>query len=249
MVTVPDDDSDGEKEHEHNHPEGKMDVMVENMEEEGIIGVRNEVDFDKKAPVLSKKESETDHLFVDKAHKTLTRTRAESHQAVQKIMAAKKPTCLENMTPFILLIGLGTHAIFEGLALGMCDTYKDLLMFVAAILMHKGAAGMSLGISMAKTFPDEPNFVVGMICLFGIFTPVGVTLGIILNTGSDMVELIFASMAAGTFLYIACSEVIVEEFSISQYRFLKLFFFFCGIGIIASLKLLDGPAELCRKCD
>lgn len=31
----------------------------------------------------------------------------------------KKPTCLENMTPFVLLIGLGTHAIFEGLALGL----------------------------------------------------------------------------------------------------------------------------------
>jgi hypothetical protein len=33
----------------------------------------------------------------------------------------KKPKCLDNFTPFVLLIGLGTHAIFEGLALGLQD--------------------------------------------------------------------------------------------------------------------------------
>jgi len=31
----------------------------------------------------------------------------------------KKPSCVENMTPFVLLVGLGTHAIFEGIALGI----------------------------------------------------------------------------------------------------------------------------------
>ena len=30
-----------------------------------------------------------------------------------------KPKCVMNFTPFVLLIGLGTHAIFEGLALGL----------------------------------------------------------------------------------------------------------------------------------
>jgi zinc transporter ZupT len=57
------------------------------------------------------------------------------------------------MTPFVLLIGLGTHAIFEGLALGMSSDYDSTFIFAAAIFLHKGAAGMSLGISMSKTFP------------------------------------------------------------------------------------------------
>jgi zinc transporter ZupT len=46
-------------------------------------------------------------------------------------------------------------------------------------------------------------------------------------------------LAAGTFLYIACSEVIVEEFSIPQFRFLKIFFYLVGIACIALLKILD----------
>jgi zinc transporter ZupT len=31
----------------------------------------------------------------------------------------KKVSCVENMTPFILMIGLGAHAIFEGIAVGL----------------------------------------------------------------------------------------------------------------------------------
>jgi len=92
-----------------------------------------------------------------------------------------------------------------------------------------------------------------MICLFAIFTPIGVGLGMLLTAqGSDMIELIFASLAAGSFVYIACSEVIVEEFSISSYRFIKLFFFIIGIAIITSLAYLGDPEESCflpELCD
>ena len=116
---------------------------------------------------------------------------------------------------------------------------KNVEIFALAIVMHKGAAGMSLGISMAKTFPDEKRFVTTMICLFGVFTPIGVTLGILLGGSSEMVEMVFSCLAGGSFLYISCSEVIVEEFSISEHRFLKLFFFIIGIAIIASLNFLD----------
>ena len=51
--------------------------------------------------------------------------------------------------------------------------------------------------------------------------------------------MIFNCLAAGTFLYIACSEVIVEEFSILNFRFTKLFFYLIGIACITLLKFLD----------
>jgi zinc transporter 1/2/3 len=71
-----------------------------------------------------------------------------------------KKSCGEKMTPFVLLIGLGVHAMFEGLSLGMSQDVSQTMIFAIAILMHKGAAGMSLGISMAKTFKGEDRFVV-----------------------------------------------------------------------------------------
>ena len=118
------------------------------------------------------------------------------------------------MTPFVLMIGLGAHAIFEGIALGLNDEMEKVEILCLAIILHKGAAGMSLGISMAKVFPDRENFVVGLLVLFAFFTPVGVVLGMILSSGSEITEIVFSCLAGGSFLYIACSEVIVEEFAI-----------------------------------
>lgn len=65
----------------------------------------------------------------------------------------KKPACVENMTPFILIIGLGVHSVFEGLSLGIEKDFDKVLMYAIAIVLHKGAAGMSLGISMNQAFP------------------------------------------------------------------------------------------------
>ena len=144
------------------------------------------------------------------------------------------------MTPFVLLIGLGLHSVFEGLALGLEKEDSKVEIFALAILLHKGAAGMSLGISMGRTFPDEKLFVLLMLTLFASFTPFGVLLGMVLSGGNAMMEIICSSISAGSFLYIACSEVIVEEFSISRNRCLKLFFFMVGIGIITSLLFLEG---------
>jgi len=85
------------------------------------------------------------------------------------------------MTPFVLMIGLGIHAIFEGLAVGISDKVTDILILGLAIFLHKGAAAMSLGISMTKTFPDNNKLVNIVIWSFAIFTPTGVGLGWIIG--------------------------------------------------------------------
>ena len=143
------------------------------------------------------------------------------------------------MTPFVMLIGLGTHSFFEGLAMGTEDDTGDAAMFAIAIFLHKGAAGMSLGISLARTFPNRDNFVFALLALFAAFTPLGIIFGMILRGAPEIVEIIFSSLAAGTFLYIACSEVIVEEFSMPDGKCIKLLFFIVGVLVISSLFYLE----------
>lgn len=58
-----------------------------------------------------------------------------------------------------------------------------------------------------------------------------------------MTELVFTCIAAGTFLYISCSEVIIEEFSIPQYRCSKLIAYLLGIAIISALKLFENMGD------
>jgi len=62
---------------------------------------------------------------------------------------------------------------------------------------------------------------------------------LILNKSNELIEVIFACLAGGSFLYIACSEVIVEEFSVVNWKFTKLLFFIIGIVIISSLNFLE----------
>ena len=143
------------------------------------------------------------------------------------------------MTPYVLMIALSVHSIFEGLALGLSHSLGNVLDMALAIIIHKGAAGSSLGISLVKTFPDDFGLCRKLVTLFALATPTGVLLGILIANAGDIYEIIFNSLAAGSFVYIACTEVIVEEFSIPGNRYWKLFAFLLGAAIITSLWFLD----------
>ena len=143
------------------------------------------------------------------------------------------------MTPFILMLALSVHSVFEGLALGMAKDMTSTLDMVIAICIHKGAAGTSLGISLVKTFPDNFRLCRLLILIFALATPLGVGIGMAVVNAGDIYDIIFSSLAAGSFLYIACSEVIIEEFSIPGNRYWKLLAFLLGAAIITLLWFLD----------
>lgn len=87
---------------------------------------------------------------------------------------------------------------------------------MVGLFIHKTAASLSLGISILKNF-DRQDITKGnlMIFLFGMGTPLGIFTGLLLQgKNNEMLEITMSSFAAGTFVYIAASEVIVEEFSI-----------------------------------
>ena len=59
------------------------------------------------------------------------------------------------------------------------------------------------------------------------------------SNAGDIYEIIFSSIAAGSFVYIACSEVVVEEFAIPGNRYWKLLAFLLGAAVITCLYFLD----------
>jgi zinc transporter 1/2/3 len=98
---------------------------------------------------------------------------------------------------------------------------------------------MSLGISLNKTFGDDFRKLFWLVFTFALATPVGIALGIGLGEAPDIVDVIFSCLAGGTFVYIACSEVIVEEFSLPGNKWIKLLFFMMGPALITCLWFLD----------
>ena len=154
----------------------------------------------------------TDH-FVDKNNIDPALAGVPLNQGSNSQVIAHKPSILENISPFVLIIGLGVHSLFEGIAVGLSPDFQKAFLIVLAIFMHKGAAAMALGIANQKAFPGRDNFNIGLIIVFSVMTPLGIMIGMFIEGSSPIMELLFNSLAAGTFIYIGCSEVIIEEFS------------------------------------
>jgi len=150
----------------------------------------------------------------------------------------KAGSCCPNMTPFVLMIALSVHSIFEGIAVGITRDLQDVATLVLAIAIHKGAAASALGISLVKTFPDDFKLCRWLVFTFALATPVGIIIGMCIPDNAVM-DVVFNSLAAGSFVYIACSEVIVEEFTIPGDRCWKLLFYLIGIAVIFSLWFLE----------
>ena len=43
------------------------------------------------------------------------------------------------------------------------------------------------------------------------------------------------ALSAGTFLYISCGEIIIEEFAIAKNKFVKFLFYLGGIGLVVGV--------------
>ena len=154
---------------------------------------------------------------------------------------AKGPlaTCFSSLTPLVLMIALSTHSVFEGIAVGLVTEWRNLWSFFIAILLPQWAAGLSLGISMSKNMKGRFGLVFWLLLIFSLATPLGVLIGILVSESSDMVSVVFDALAGGTFIYIAASEVVVEEFSTPDRKWLKLFMFLLGAGIITGVSQIE----------
>ena len=78
------------------------------------------------------------------------------------------------------MIALSVHSIFEGLALGLMKDLSSTINLVLSILIHKFAESMSICIAMTKS-KMEFKQIFKFILLFSFATPIGTTIGILLN--------------------------------------------------------------------
>jgi zinc transporter 1/2/3 len=82
-----------------------------------------------------------------------------------------------------------------------------------------------------------------MICIQAIMNPIGIGLGWILSSQGFLVTSLFEAISAGTFVYIATIEVIVEEFNIARYKWQKFGIFLIAIAFVSSIWFLEQLTE------
>ena len=143
------------------------------------------------------------------------------------------------LQPFILLFALGFHAIFEGIALGILDDFNSVLSLILVILAHKWAEGLTFGISFLKSELSKCQINTFLI-IFSMMGPFGVLFGMFLSAMTNkFIQGIFLAASSGTFLYIACSEVITEQFEKKNNRVVKFICILIGGGFTAVLAYFE----------
>ena len=129
------------------------------------------------------------------------------------------------LSAYSALVALSIHSLVGGLALGAEQNWTRVLVIFFAIFAHKSAEGFALGVSLARSSIAKAQ-TWRLIALFASSTPIGGLIGIglghaIEGRGAALVEAVFLSVAAGTFMYVATFDVLRDEFPHASGRLAK----------------------------
>ena len=75
---------------------------------------------------------------------------------------------------------------------------------------------------------------ISMAAIFGGFSVIGTLVGILASDANELAQVVFESLAIGTFLYVGASHIVSEEFANPDYRWIKIVAYLLG----ASLKCI-----------
>jgi len=136
----------------------------------------------------------------------------------------------------ILTCALVVHSIIEGIAAGILTSESSLIILCVGILIHNIPAAFSLGIKLKDSTRFSKCFLMGS---FALSSPVGIAIGIGLSHAEyPIIQAIFLSISAGTFIYIGCSEILPEQFHNKNDSGLKFAGFMAGFVPLAILSVL-----------
>lgn len=133
----------------------------------------------------------------------------------------------------ILAMALAVHNLLEGIAIGLQKDEAGFINLALAVLLHHFFAAFALGINI-KDLPKSKN--IPLMASFVLSEPIGIAVGIGMSSADlPILDAVFLSLCTGTFLYIACSEIIVEQFSDQQYKYEKYISYLVGCTLFCVL--------------
>lgn len=117
--------------------------------------------------------------------------------------------------PYILLAAISVHSVLAGLTLGVQKSRQNVLTIFTAIAAHKAPAALSIGSSFVNGKASKMVSITSMI-VFSLTTTCGIFIG--MGLGSVSIETVFVleALASGTFLYGGTSEIVADEFEMSD---------------------------------
>ncbi|CAL1267093.1 unnamed protein product [Larinioides sclopetarius] len=136
----------------------------------------------------------------------------------------------------MLMVSLGIHSLFEGLALGLQTSVPVLVNLVVGVAVHELLVAFAMGVNVSRLRLPAPT-AIKLALIFSASIPAGQLLGLLIghyqSTAAVAVSASLQGLAAGTFIHVTFLEVIPAEFNESGPRLLKVFFL--GLGFVLLL--------------
>ncbi|GFQ64642.1 zinc transporter ZIP3 [Trichonephila clavata] len=136
----------------------------------------------------------------------------------------------------MLMVSLGIHSLFEGLALGLQTSVPVLVNLVVGVAVHELLVAFAMGVNVSR-LRLTTRTALKLAFIFSASIPVGQLLGLLIghyqSTAAVAVSASLQGLAAGTFIHVTFLEVIPAEFNESGPRLLKVFFL--GLGFLLLL--------------
>ena len=135
-----------------------------------------------------------------------------------------------------LFLVLSIHSLLAGMALGVEAHPAQAIAILIAIVAHKGSAAFALGLRSTDTHYWR------RMTTFALMTPIGVVLGtaitfLLQSQSEQRFEAVFDAIAAGTFLYVALSEILPGELEDTEHVHRAMVSTVAGLLLMAVLAL------------
>jgi len=129
-----------------------------------------------------------------------------------------------NVSTTTLWVGLSTHALLEGIAVGTAEDASSVLSLMIAIGCHKGFEAFALSSALLPLWTaGRKRLWMLLNFLFGTSTALGIAAGAVLSTMAEGTGVAVVNcIAAGTLLHIGVCEMLVPSLADAEWRKRKL---------------------------
>lgn len=140
----------------------------------------------------------------------------------------KKPSC----DAYLVILAVTFYSFMIGIALGLNSSLNSIIFQIISLILHNFSNSYTFGYSFISFNSNFTDSIVMIICSsFGC--PLGITFGTYMHHNFDKFYVTMVlSFCAGFFIYFAANEIIVEEFSVTKYKFRKFFMLLGGVLLV-----------------
>jgi len=143
---------------------------------------------------------------------------------------------------FVTALALSAHSLFEGLAVGVEESKKDVWALFIAIALHKCVIGFCMSLELVQS-GTRLVFFFSYMAAFCLVSPIGIGIGMGVSEMSniesrELIVSVLQALSGGTILYLVMFEIIQRERQKKVPKLLQLFAVLVGFAGMLTVDIL-----------